>query len=353
MASLGQSLRDEREARGISLEEIASSTKIVPRYLQALEADRLDLMPGGFFIKGIIRTYAKAVGLDPEAVLERYRAAGLLDAPEGARELSSERIVPPMPHIERPRAVPPPPADAPVESEAAAPGTVEPAPPLLFEETSKPGLSPEARRRRLAWIGRGFALLLVIGAALVLWSPWRHRPAAPGPETDIARTELPPARKAVPSPVPSSTPQTGEQAATEAGRQAMPPGSQPAAQTANPPAAEPAAPKPAEVAPAPAAGEEWKGITIEIVFEAETWIQVYTDGQLQIGGLFPAGATARAQAAEKLLIHTGNAGGFTFRLNGRPAKPLGRPGQVLTDIKITPENLKDFLEAPSSGLPTG
>ncbi|MBP1660821.1 MAG: hypothetical protein H6P95_2013, partial [Candidatus Aminicenantes bacterium] len=58
-------------------------------------------------------------------------------------------------------------------------------------------------------------------------------------------------------------------------------------------------------------------------------------------------------ADERLLIHTGNAGGFTFRLNGRPAKPLGRSGQVLTDIKITTGNYKDFLEAPSSGLPTG
>jgi len=104
---------------------------------------------------------------------------------------------------------------------------------------------------------------------------------------------------------------------------------------------------------APAAERVWKGLTIEITFQAETWIQVRTDGELKINGLFPPGSTARAQADDRLLIHTGNAGGFTFRLNGQPAKPLGRSGQVLTDIRITLENIKDFLESTSSGLPTG
>jgi len=80
MASIGQALREEREARNISIEEIASATKIVSRYLDALEADRLDQMPGGFFIRGIIRTYARSIGLDPEEVLNRYKEAGLLEA---------------------------------------------------------------------------------------------------------------------------------------------------------------------------------------------------------------------------------------------------------------------------------
>jgi hypothetical protein len=118
--------------------------------------------------------------------------------------------------------------------------------------------------------------------------------------------------------------------------------------------AEPAPPEPsATTGLAPAAEKVWKGLTIEITFLAETWIQVRTDGELKINGLFPPGSTARAQADEHLLIHTGNAGGFTFRLNGQPAKPLGRSGQVLTDIRITLENIKDFLESPSSSLPTG
>ncbi len=90
MASLGQELREEREGRHISIEEIASATKIVSRYLKALESDHLDIMPGEFFIKGIIRAYSRAIGLDGEAVLAKYKAAGLIGEPERKRHLPLE-----------------------------------------------------------------------------------------------------------------------------------------------------------------------------------------------------------------------------------------------------------------------
>jgi len=72
MASLGQELKKERELRGISLKEIADSTKISIRLLRALEDDKLDILPGKFFIKGIIRSYAKYLGLEEESVLNMY-----------------------------------------------------------------------------------------------------------------------------------------------------------------------------------------------------------------------------------------------------------------------------------------
>lgn len=72
MASLGQELKRERELRGISLKEIADSTKISLRFLRALEDDQLDMLPGKFFTKGIIRSYAKYLGLEEEAVLNKY-----------------------------------------------------------------------------------------------------------------------------------------------------------------------------------------------------------------------------------------------------------------------------------------
>jgi cytoskeleton protein RodZ len=112
MASLGQSLREEREARNISLEEIASATKIVPRYLEALEADRLDLMPGVFFIKGIIRTYAKAIGLDPEEVvkgcwrLPRRPKGSFPSAPSRRRSLPTTFRSSPRPPRSRRRSAP-------------------------------------------------------------------------------------------------------------------------------------------------------------------------------------------------------------------------------------------------------
>jgi len=77
MASLGQDLKRERELRGISLKEISSSTKISLRFLQALEEDRLDMLPGNFFIKAILKNYAKFIGLEEDYVLNKYYEASL------------------------------------------------------------------------------------------------------------------------------------------------------------------------------------------------------------------------------------------------------------------------------------
>jgi cytoskeletal protein RodZ len=87
MASIGQELKRERELRGISLKEIADTTKINIRFLRALEEDRLDMLPEQFFIRGIIRTYAKYLGLDEQSVLNTY-LEGLQT--QGTQETSNE-----------------------------------------------------------------------------------------------------------------------------------------------------------------------------------------------------------------------------------------------------------------------
>ena len=78
MASLGQELKRERELRAVPLKEIANITKVNFRYLQALEEDRLDILPGAFFIKGAIRAYAKAIGVDENYFLNKYHEDMLL-----------------------------------------------------------------------------------------------------------------------------------------------------------------------------------------------------------------------------------------------------------------------------------
>jgi len=66
MASFGEKLRREREMRGVSLREIADGTKISVRFLQALEEDRTDVLPGGLFPRAFVKQYALFLGLDPE-----------------------------------------------------------------------------------------------------------------------------------------------------------------------------------------------------------------------------------------------------------------------------------------------
>ncbi|MFC2160489.1 helix-turn-helix domain-containing protein [Acidobacteriota bacterium] len=72
MEPIGTELKRERELRGITLQEIADSTKINIRYLRDLEEDRLENLLGSFFTKGIIRSYAKYIGLDENTILNGY-----------------------------------------------------------------------------------------------------------------------------------------------------------------------------------------------------------------------------------------------------------------------------------------
>jgi cytoskeleton protein RodZ len=70
--SFGEWLRRQREMREISLRDIAERTKISLRYLEAMEADRFDLLPAPLFAKGFLREYARYVGLSPDDVVNHY-----------------------------------------------------------------------------------------------------------------------------------------------------------------------------------------------------------------------------------------------------------------------------------------
>jgi cytoskeletal protein RodZ len=95
MASFGESLRRERELRGVSLREIAEATKISIRLLQALEDDRLDVLPGGVFRRSFVRQYAEFVGLDADRVVAEFAHAHETQTQPGRAEpVRSERASP-------------------------------------------------------------------------------------------------------------------------------------------------------------------------------------------------------------------------------------------------------------------
>ena len=68
----GKYLRSEREMRGIPLEEIAESTKIQKRFLEALETNYYEVLPGEIFVRGFVHSYAKAIGADIEEILGKF-----------------------------------------------------------------------------------------------------------------------------------------------------------------------------------------------------------------------------------------------------------------------------------------
>jgi cytoskeleton protein RodZ len=71
--AFGEQLRRAREARGLALDAVADATRIARHHLAALERSDLDALPAGPFGKGYVRSYAKALGIDPEPILEDYR----------------------------------------------------------------------------------------------------------------------------------------------------------------------------------------------------------------------------------------------------------------------------------------
>jgi len=71
-APFGDQLKREREMRGVSLEEISAATRISTRFLEALENDQWDLLPGGVFNRGFIRSVAGFLGLNEDNLVAEY-----------------------------------------------------------------------------------------------------------------------------------------------------------------------------------------------------------------------------------------------------------------------------------------
>jgi cytoskeletal protein RodZ len=153
MDSLGQQLKSRREAQGIRLEEIAAATKIGKRFLEALEADDFDSLPGDVFAKGFVRAFAQHIGAEPEEMVdawERQRSgesdATVADDDKVIREMSR----------------------------------------LLDHPEDR--AEPAGRRATLIWLAVGAAI--VAGAAWLVVPPTDPTPPAPEPAAPAAQISV-------------------------------------------------------------------------------------------------------------------------------------------------------------------
>lgn len=71
--SIGERLRRAREARGMSLDDVANQTRIPMRHLQHIEVEDWDALPAPTYAIGFARNYANAVGLDGPAIASELR----------------------------------------------------------------------------------------------------------------------------------------------------------------------------------------------------------------------------------------------------------------------------------------
>lgn len=75
MASVGQFLREKREERRMSVAEVARATRVPVSSVERIEADQFDELPAEVFVRGFLKSYARAVGVSEDEVLARYTAS--------------------------------------------------------------------------------------------------------------------------------------------------------------------------------------------------------------------------------------------------------------------------------------
>lgn len=155
MSGIGEQLRKAREAKGLSISDIEKATKIQSRYLEAIENNDFDKLPGDFYVRAFIRQYAQIVGLNGKELLSQYQG-------EVANEVTSEVSQP----EESPAQETPEEAEeaAPVEPVENKPARISASRPAKREVAEEPAKDAKWRKLvpRLA-LGCGIALLLLIG----------------------------------------------------------------------------------------------------------------------------------------------------------------------------------------------
>jgi len=139
MIELGSTLRAAREAKGLTVTQLAETTKLAPSVIENLEDDNFSRIAAPIYGRGFVKLYCEAVGLDPKPHVAEY-----MNIVTGAHEPTiKERVTAPQP--EPPVAAPEPPAVAPeppvVEPEPIA---VEPEPPAIAPEPPAAAPTPPA-----------------------------------------------------------------------------------------------------------------------------------------------------------------------------------------------------------------
>jgi cytoskeleton protein RodZ len=85
------------------------------------------------------------------------------------------------------------------------------------------------------------------------------------------------------------------------------------------------------------------GLAIEIATTGDCWVRMIADGKVTVARLMHAGDKEKQEVRNKAVIQVGDAGAFTFFINGRPAKSLGPAGSVKTAV-ITKDTLASYVQ---------
>jgi cytoskeleton protein RodZ len=314
-ARLGEELREARLALGHGIEDLAQHLRIRRAHLEALEQGRLKDLPGAAYAVGFVRSYAGALGLDPDDMARRFREITGQAAPK-------PKLVFPEPAQER--AIP--------AGALMAAGTV---------------LAIGAYVAWFNWSGGGDRVVDVVPPVpprleQAAEAGRAQMPAVPAPGP-LPIAALPPPGGA-PGVVPTPGANTSAQAAT------VPAAPVPAAA---PPPAAPAAPPTAAPAPAPAAPAP-DGTRVVLRARAGSgegaWIQVRDPrtGQSLVNRVLRPGETWSAPLRDGLVLDTGKAESLEILLDGQPQPTLDGVVGVRRAIALDPDRVRQRLVPPAA-----
>lgn len=285
MYSIGQRLRDERLRQGLKLSDVSEQTRIRSVFLEAIEADDFDALPGRFYARSFVRQYARLLGIqDPELEAEISRQLG-----EPGPVVTAEQVL------------------------ATLSGTAPEKPPIMWRTRPDP-----------RWLGYATIGLLVVAGILGVYLGWQRARARAEARQAAVAVELNKTEKQEPS-----TPGPAQPAMMPA--QGAPAAPAIAPQSGNPALAPPAQARLTEAQPAAGAP-----LVAEVAARSAAWVQVSVDGKVVFVGNLQAGQRQTFRASERIRILTGNAGALEITRNGRPLGLLGPEGQVRT-IELTPQ----------------
>lgn len=269
METLGDYLKNNREAQNITLEEVSQATRIRRTILEAIENNNYDRIPPKVFTQGFIKSYASYLGLDENDVIKRYHEI--------------------MESLE-------------VKTDTDGPVAQQPTQPLLTP-------------------GRLLVLGIVCIVALSVWLLGKN--PQPGDDTVLKNTPQTSSTSSVNSP-PLASP---EVAVEEDGDHAVFDREEPAVLEEEPtPEGEQegetvAATETAEVTAEPMA--------LRVVATEQAWMRVQLDQGEPYEALLKSGESLILKAREKFIIRFGNAGGVELFFNGEPLGNPGKPGEVI------------------------
>jgi len=377
MASFGETLKRERELREISLRDIADATKINLRYLEALERNRFEILPGGVFNKGFIRAYARFIGANGEALVDSY----LQEMAARAAAAAEAATTPLQPGLHRP-------AETPLRRSTDAnpgrgAGSASVAAPDITLTEPRPGVGGAAA---ITIVGAGVSapssftsetlttsasrrlmpVMTIVGAAAVLLilvvgarsfrdnSPRHPRPAEiPAVLAEPAVQQEAAASLPVPSGAPDPAPIVGDAPAAAA----VPPGiaperprraaSPPAPPLESTPAPETQSAPPVVAPPAPARQATpipeptpANGMEFRVEAASAVWVQVACDGEDRMNRSLQAGEGQTLRCLSLIRISATDAGAVRLFVNGVRCVPIGDPGTRVEGFAIRSEDYR-------------